>query len=134
MDRLRGVEAVSAKAPLDPVALANAKARGKRPYFFRDPDVERVLSIAMAIAMEHAVTRQRLDALERLVEAKGLLSRAELDAFVPGPEAEAERTRWMKEYIARVLRIVQQETEAVERAASGSDQAMEQVMDELRHS
>jgi hypothetical protein len=128
------VEAVSAKAPLDPVALANAKARGKRPYFFRDPDVERVLSIAMAIAMEHAVTRQRLDALERLVEAKGLLSRAELDAFVPGPEAEAERTRWMKEYIARVLRIVQQETEAVERAASGSDQAMEQVMDELRHS
>jgi len=125
---------VSAKAPLDPVALANAKARGKRPYFFRDPDVERVLSIAMAIAMEHAVTRQRLDALERLVEAKGLLSRAELDAFVPGPEAEAERTRWMKEYIARVLRIVQQETEAVERAASGSDQAMEQVMDELRHS
>ncbi|MCE3001712.1 MAG: hypothetical protein LW860_03270 [Xanthomonadaceae bacterium] len=125
---------MSAKAPLDPVALANAKARGKRPYFFRDPDVERVLSIAMAIAMEHAVTRQRLDALERLVEAKGLLSRAELDAFVPGPEAEAERTRWMKEYIARVLRIVQQETEAVERAASGSDQAMEQVMDELRHS
>lgn len=125
---------MSAKPPLDPVALANAKARGKRPYFFRDPDVERVLSIAMAIAMEHAVTRQRLDALERLVEAKGLLSRAELDAFVPGPEAEAERTRWMKEYIARVLRIVQQETEAVERAASGSDQAMEQVMDELRHS
>ena len=125
---------MSAKPPLDPIALANAKARGKRPYFFRDPDVERVLSIAMAIAMEHAVTRQRLDALERLIEAKGLLSRAELDAFVPGPEAEAERTRWMKEYIARVLRIVQQETEAVERSASGADQPMEQVMDELRHS
>jgi hypothetical protein len=126
------LEAVST-APIDPIALANAKAKGKRPYFFRDPDVERVLSIAMAIAMEHAVTRQRLDALERLVEAKGLLSRAELDGFVPGPEAEVERTRWMKEYIARVLRIVLQETEAVERAASGADQPIEQVMDELRH-
>lgn len=103
--------------PIDPLALANAKAKGKRPYFFRDPDVERVLSIAMAIAMEHAVTRQRLDALERLVESKGLLSRAELDAYAPGPDAEAERTRWMKEYIARVLRIVQQETEAAERVA-----------------
>ncbi|MFN7553134.1 MAG: hypothetical protein ACK59M_00595 [Pseudomonadota bacterium] len=120
--------------PIDPLALANAKAKGKRPYFFRDPDVERVLSIAMAIAMEHAVTRQRLDALERLVESKGLLSRAELDAYAPGPDAEAERTRWMKEYIARVLRIVQQETEAAERVASGVDQPMEQVMDELRHS
>lgn len=120
--------------PLDPIALANAKARGKRPYFFKDADVERVLSIAMAIAMEHAVTRQRLDALERLIEAKGLLTRAELDAWTPAPEAEAERTRWMKEYIARVLRIVQQETESVERSASGVDQPMEQVMEELRHS
>jgi hypothetical protein len=128
------VEAVTPAPPPDPIALANAKAKGKRPYFFRDPDVERVLSIAMAIAMEHAVTRQRLDALERLVEAKGLATRAELDAWTPGPEAEAERTRWMKEYVARVLRIVQQETEAAERSASGTDQPMEQVMDELRHS
>ncbi len=120
--------------PIDPIALANAKARGKRPYFFADADVERVLSIAMTIAMEHAVTHQRLDALERLIEAKGLLTRAELDAWSPEPEAEAERTRWMKEYIARVLRIVQQENESAERSASGVDQPMEQVMDELRHS
>lgn len=120
--------------PIDDIALANAKARGKRPYFFRDADVERVLSIAMAIAMEHAVTRQRLDALERLIESKGVLSRAELDAWTPSPEAEAQRTRWMKEYIARVLRIVQQENESVERSASGIDQPMEQVMEELRRS
>jgi hypothetical protein len=125
---------MSGQAPIDPIALANAKARGKRPWFFKDPDVERVLSIAMVIAMEHAVTRQRLDALERLVEAKGIATRAELDAWTPSPEAEAERTRWMKEYIARVLRIVQQDNEAVARTASGSDEPMEQVMDELRHS
>jgi hypothetical protein len=125
---------MSDQAPIDPIALANAKARGKRPWFFKDADVERVLSIAMVVAMEHAVTRQRLDALERLIEAKGLATRAELDAWTPSPEAEAERTRWMKEYIARVLRIVQQDNEAVARAASGSDEPMEQVMDELRHS
>lgn len=115
---------------LDPIALAGTRARGKRPYFFKDPDVERVLAIAMAIAMEHAVTRQRLDALERLVEAKGLLTRAEIDAYAPDREGEAERTLWMKEYIARVLRIVQQETEALESGAM--DVPMEEVMDELR--
>jgi hypothetical protein len=119
---------------LDPVALANAKAKGKRPYFFRDPDVERVLSITMAIAMEHAVTRQRLDALERLLEARGLMDRAELDAFVADPAAEVERSRWMQEYVARVLRIVQQETEAVRRAADGSDAPVDAVIEELRHS
>ena len=63
---------------LDLIDLAGTRAKGSRPYYFKDPDVERVLSIAMVIAMEHAVTRQRLDALERLIEAKGLLSRAEL--------------------------------------------------------
>ena len=101
-------------ADLDPIRLAGTRAKGKRPYFFKDPDVERVLSIAMVIAMEHAVTRQRLDALERLLESKGVATRAELDAFEPDSAAEAERTTWMQSYIARVLRIVQQETEALE--------------------
>lgn len=102
---------------LDPISLAGTRPKGKRPYFFKDPDVERVLSIAMVIAMEHAVTRQRLDALERLIESKGLATRAELDQFQPDAAAEAERTTWMQAYIARVLRIVQQETEALEDGA-----------------
>jgi hypothetical protein len=118
-------------APIDPIALAGAKAKGRRPYFFKDADVERVLSIAMSIAMEHAVTRQRLDALERLIEAKGLLTRAELDAFSPNAESEAERTRWMKEYIARVLRIVQQDTEAI--ASGGNEPEIAAVVESLRH-
>ena len=116
---------------IDPIALAGSRAKGKRPYFFKDPDVERVLSIAMAIAMEHAVTRQRLDALERLVEQKGLLGREELEQFRPDREAEAQRTLWMQEYIARVLRIVQQETEAMQGGAM--DVPMEEVMDALRN-
>lgn len=115
---------------IDPIALAGSRAKGKRPHFFKDPDVERVLNIAMVIAMEHAVTRQRLDALERLLESKGLASREELEQFNPGPEAEAQRTLWMKEYIARVLRIVQQETEAIESGAM--DVPIEEVMDQLR--
>jgi len=116
---------------LDVIALAGRRAKGKRPWFFNDPDVERVLSITMAIAMEHAVTRQRLDALERVLEQQGVFSRDELDRFQPAREAEAERTRWMKEYIARVLRIVQQETEILEE--EGMDVPMEEVMDELGH-
>ena len=117
--------------PIDPIALAGSRAKGKRPFFFKDPDVERLLGIVMAVAMENAVTRQRLDALERLVEQKGLLSREEIQQFAPDREAEAERTLWMKEYIARVLRIVQQETEALESGAM--DVPMEEVMDALRN-
>lgn len=116
---------------IDPISQAGTRAKGKRPYFFKDADVERLLGIVMAVAMENAVTRQRLDALERLVEQKGLLTRAELEQFAPDRAAEAERTLWMKEYIARVLRIVQQETEAIQGGAM--DVPMEEVMDALRN-
>ena len=115
---------------LDTINLAGTRARGKRPYFFKDPDVERVLSIAMVVAMEHAVTRQRLDALERLIEQKGLFTREELEQFRPDAAAEAQRTRWAPEYIARVLRIVQQDTEAMQ--GGGMDVPVEEVMDVLR--
>lgn len=116
---------------LDTIALAGSRAKGKRPYFFKDPDVERVLSIAMVIAMEHAVTRQRLDALERLIEQKGVFTRQELEQFAPDAAAEAQRTRWTQEYIARVLRIVQQDTEAMQSGAM--DVPIEEVMDALRN-
>ncbi|MEN1926609.1 hypothetical protein [Luteimonas qiangzhengi] len=116
---------------IDPIALAGTRAKGKRPHFFKDRDVERLLNITMALAMEHAVTRQRLDALERVLSKKGLLDPEELAQFTPDPEAEAQRTLWMKEYVARVLRIVQQETEAMEGGAM--DVPMEEVMDQLRN-
>ena len=115
---------------LDTINLAGTRARGKRPYFFKDPDVERVLSIAMVVTMEHAVTHQRLDALERLIEQKGLFTREELEQFRPDAAAEAQRTRWTQEYIARVLRIVQQDTEAMQ--GGGMDVPVEEVMDVLR--
>ena len=102
----------SQQTPLDVVRLAGAKARGKRPYFLEDADVERVLSIAMAIAGELAVLRQRLDTIEELLETRGSLTREEIDAFVPSPAHAEERGRWQQEYLARILRILQQEAEA----------------------
>ena len=37
--------------------LINAAASGKRPYFFADHDVDRLLAIVWAMAGELAVTR-----------------------------------------------------------------------------
>ncbi len=95
----------------DALSEAGAKPAGKRPYFL-EPQVERVMAITMAVAQELAVARQRIDTLERLLEAKGVLGAGEVDAFAPDPSASAERAMWNQEYIARILRIVQQENEA----------------------
>ncbi len=112
---------------LDVNVLANAKAKGKRPFFLDNPEVEKVLSITMAVAGELAVTRDRLDTIERLLDAKGVLSTAEIDAYVPDAAAEAERGAARQEYIARILRILQQEIERME----GADPDVEDVADML---
>ena len=49
---------------IDYITLASNKPKGKRPYFFDDPAVERVLNITMAVASELAVARERVDTLE----------------------------------------------------------------------
>ncbi len=111
----------------DALSAAGAKAAGKRPWFL-DPEVERVLTITMAVAQELAVARQRVDTLERLLRAKGILQDGEIDAFAPDADAAVERALWTQEYLSRVLRIVQQENEAV--LATG-DVASEDVAREV---
>ena len=100
---------------LDIIALAGAKAKGKRPWFFADPNVERVLSITMAVAGELAVLRQRLDTIETLLEERGSISKADIENFAPNAAQQEARGRWNQEYLARILRILQQEQEAIER-------------------
>jgi hypothetical protein len=84
----------------------------------------------MAVAQELAVSRQRVDTLERLLRMKGILSADEIEGFAPDPTAATERAMWTQEYLARVLRIVHQENEA---AAATDDIASEAVGDEVAH-
>lgn len=96
----------------DALNEAGAKPAGKRPWFLENREVERALAITMAVAQELAVARQRIDTLERLLAAKGILEAGEIDGFRPDSDAATERAMWNQEYIARILRIVQQENEA----------------------
>jgi len=111
------------------IHLANAKSKGKRPYFFDDPAVERVLAITMAVAGELAVTHERLDTIERLLQQKGVLQREDIERYTPDDNAAEERQRWHAEYIARVLRIVQQELEALQNP--DMNRPLEEIAEEL---
>ena len=89
----------------DVLRLANSAPSGKRPHFFADPDVDRLLAIVWAMAGELAVTRERLDTVERLLERDGKVTRASIEAYVPDPATEGERARWRDEYVKRVFRM-----------------------------
>jgi hypothetical protein len=115
---------------MDPLSLAGAKAKGKRPYFFAAEDTERLMTIVMALAQETAVMRERMDTIERLLDRKGVIARGDIDRFEPTKSEADERGAWTQEFIARILRILQQEREAL----SMGDQYSEEVADELARS
>lgn len=99
---------------VDWIALAGKKAKGKRPQYFDDPAIDRLLSIVMALAGEVAVNRERLDTVERLLETKGAITRADIASYKPDRDAGYERGLQHREFIARILRGVQQDMEALQ--------------------
>lgn len=109
------------------LAAASAKPTGKRPHFLESWEAERAMAIAMTLAGELAVTRQRLDTLERLLEGKGIVAKADIEAFTPTKVEAAERNLWTQEFITRVLRVVQQEAEAL----NATDDSSEDIAEEL---
>ena len=111
---------------VDWIARAGAKAKGKRPQYFDDPAIDRTLSIVLAIAGEVSVLRERLDTVERLLDAKGTISRADIDAYQPDRDAAYERGLATKEYVARIMRGVQQDMEAMAAAPEPSPEDVRQ--------
>ena len=86
-------------------------AKGKRPRYFSDPAVDRLLGILMTLVGEVSVLRDRLDSVERLIEKGGLFGQQDIDGFQPDEEAEAERENTRRRYVERVMRVVQNEYE-----------------------
>ncbi|WP_166423609.1 hypothetical protein [Paraglaciecola sp. 20A4] len=107
--------------------LAGTKAKGQRPYFLVDKQTEQALSVAMTLAMELSVTKERLASLECMLVDKGVIAKGELDQYQPSKEEVAKRSLETQAYLARVLRIVQQDKEELE----CDDPDMQTVQDQL---
>lgn len=101
---------------IDWIARAGTRAKGKRPDTLGDFNAERTLSILLAVAGEVAVLKHRLDTVERLLDEKGTLSRADIEAYQATGDAAYERGLMTKEYTARIMRGMQQEMEAMQAA------------------
>jgi hypothetical protein len=97
---------------LDWIERSALKAKGKRPQYL-DPEDERILSILMALAGEVSVMRERMDTIERLLDAKGMVSRDDIESYSPDLETGRERNLITREYIARIMRAVHQDMQAL---------------------
>lgn len=93
-------------------------AKGKRPAYFGDPAVDKLHAIVITLVAELSVTRDRLDALERLLEQRESIQQVEIDSYIPDANAEAQRRERREDYIRRVMRVVEMEIAEV-----GGDQS-----------
>lgn len=96
------------------------KARGQRPEYFDDPSIDKVLSITLALAGEVAVLRDRMDTVERLLEAGEPVTRAAIDAYQPDAHVRDERDAWRETYLDVVLRRIHQEREDLSDSAQSA--------------
>ena len=87
------------------------KAKGTRPYYFSNPDVDRLLSMIMALTGELAITRDRLDTLERVANSKDLFSSEDIETYNLDEGALAERNERHRTLLREVNRIISSEIE-----------------------
>lgn len=103
-------------------------AKGKRPQYFSDPDVDRLLAIIVPLIGEVSVLRDRLDTVERLAEKHGLFAQEEIENFVPAESAQTARDAWREQYLDRVFRITQSE---LEETTAGRGVDLDNVIDDF---
>ena len=104
-------------------------AKGRRPYFFDDPNIDKLLAMIMALSGEVSVLRERIDTHERLASKKTWASHQAIEDYDPDDIAEAFRSQWRSEFIARVLRIVQVELDQISRESEDKD--YEKIVEEV---
>ena len=97
----------------EPEATRVRTAKGRRPCFFDDPNIDKLLAMIMALAGEVSVIRERVDTHERLARESTWATHEAIEDYEPDEVAEAFRAQWRRDYIARVLRIVQVELDHI---------------------
>jgi hypothetical protein len=100
-----------------PVKLPRT-AKGKKPIYF-DSTTDKLISMVLTLMGEVSVMRDRLDTVERLAEKKGVLKLDDIETFEVTPEVNKIRSERRAAYIARVLKSVQDELDAMQAKDDG---------------
>lgn len=80
-------------------------SKGKRPHFFDDASIDQMMTFLLELMAETSALRDRVDTIERLLEANGSVIRVDIEGYQAALDVEAERTEWRKGFIERVLRM-----------------------------
>jgi len=88
---------------------------------FEDPAIDALLKIVLSLGNEVYALRDRMRVIEKLLEAKGTISRADIEAYKPTPEEEEEIHKNCDTFMARFLRVFEEDADTLifQRSAGG---------------
>lgn len=103
--------------------------RGKRPKIYAQEGMDHLMAMTMALVQEVAVLRDRLDLVERVAEAKGIILSDEIESFDLDQSDLEDREAWRNAYMARIFAIFEQE--AAELAAKDTSDSYQKTLDDI---
>lgn len=103
------------------MTTVNRVAKGRRPVYFNDPAVDKLMAILLSVIEELSSCRDRIDALERLLESRGVVEQEDVENYQPDSVAEAERSARREAYIGRVMRVVTMELQRTDDSGATGD-------------
>ncbi len=83
-------------------------SKGNRPQYFDDPNLDQMHAMIIALATEVSVLTDRFDTLERVLEEKGSVTRADIEAWEADETAWEERREQREQLIRRLFRTVRE--------------------------
>jgi len=98
---------------LDQNVKLKRKAKGQRPTYFENPEVDKLLAMLMGLVGEVSVMRDRLDTVERLAEERGLFNQVDIESYSPSQPVLAERAKNREIMLSEITRIISSEIEGL---------------------
>lgn len=104
-------------------------ARGKRPNFYATPGMDDAMAMIMVLANELAVVRDRLDTVEKVAAAKGIILDAEIEAYEPDQAVLEAREARRQDFLARLFYLARKQ--AAELATDDSAERYQGALDDI---
>ena len=87
--------------------------KGRRPQFNDDLAMDNVHGMIMALAAELAALHDRVDSMERVAAAKGIVLSDEIENFVPDADALVAREDWRRALLKRMFYVLREQVDDV---------------------
>jgi len=74
-----------------------------KKYWLEDPIQDRIMQVVVQVARELYITKDRLQVIERLIDERGVISRADIESYEASAEDDDEFAATRDEFIANIL-------------------------------